>query len=120
VDIWSLGCIIAELAYVWNSADNNKSDKILFRGSNCFPLSPVKEGVVGSNDQLIKILETLGPQEDFGGKLGASEKNYVSKVSKMVKRNTPLKDKFKDLHPEIFQMIEGMLAFDPDNRITLD
>ena len=38
----------------------------------------------------------------------------------MVKKTTPLKDKFKGLHPEILQMIEGMLAFDPENRMTLD
>ena len=38
----------------------------------------------------------------------------------MVKKTTPLKDKFKGLHPEILQMIEGMLAFDPEKRMTLD
>jgi hypothetical protein len=38
----------------------------------------------------------------------------------MVKKTTPLKDKYKDLHPEIFQMIEGLLAFDPEKRMTLD
>ena len=64
---------MAELAHVW-SVKNNMSksgdDRYLFKGSSCYPLSPKpskcnSKGQVGisTNDQLIKILEILGPQD---------------------------------------------------------
>ena len=71
IDVWSIGCIMAELIYVW-SAKNSKTgnDRYLFKGSSCYPLSPKSskhnskgEVNISINDQLIKILEILGPQE---------------------------------------------------------
>jgi serine/threonine protein kinase len=41
VDIWSLGCVFAELAYMWDNETNNPDNRFLFTGSSCFPLSPV-------------------------------------------------------------------------------
>ena len=36
IDIWSLGCIFAEMA----SNEKLATSKILFPGSSCYPLSP--------------------------------------------------------------------------------
>jgi mitogen-activated protein kinase 1/3 len=68
VDVWSLGCVFAELVYSFGSGDQNGSKRYLFKGTSCYPQSPkpissgqnVKDVNISSNDQLIKILETLG------------------------------------------------------------
>ena len=41
VDIWSLGCIFAELAYIWDDPENDMKLRFLFKGGSCYPLSPV-------------------------------------------------------------------------------
>ena len=40
VDMWSIGCILAEFAFMWDNENNLEDDRILFEGSSCFPLSP--------------------------------------------------------------------------------
>lgn len=68
VDIWSLGCIFAEVAWTWSSNQPDPNSRYLFKGFSCYPLSPSyrdeKETKISRNDQLIKILETIGPQDD--------------------------------------------------------
>ena len=61
VDIWGLGCIIYELAFMSDNAANDLSDRYLFKGTSCYPLSPMHNDhdeviPVGNNDQLVKIL----------------------------------------------------------------
>ena len=75
-DMWSLGCILAELLklsepYTIRANDQtalNKmvKDRILFNGTSCFPLSPIasknsKANVVSIDDQMIKIHKLVGP-----------------------------------------------------------
>ena len=43
IDLWSLGCTVAEIEgcsakYLENEADSK--DRVIFKGSSCFPLSP--------------------------------------------------------------------------------
>ena len=65
VDIWSIGCVIAEIIYMWNQ-DCEVDDRYLFKGTSCYPLSPVyKETsskiVIEETDQMCKILQSVGP-----------------------------------------------------------
>ena len=46
IDIWSLGCIFAEMAYMWNQKGRDASNRYLFQGNSCFPLSPNKNDKV--------------------------------------------------------------------------
>lgn len=51
VDIWSLGCIFAELMYTWQAEGAFPNDRYIFKGKSCFPLSPdLKNGenIIGS------------------------------------------------------------------------
>ena len=41
IDAWSAGCILAELAHFWHDPENR--DRVLFKGSSCFPYSPISE-----------------------------------------------------------------------------
>lgn len=67
-DIWSLGCILAELIYCSQDYskrpgfDNKK--RFIFQGDSCFPISPKKTNdstkeSVSSGDQIIKICQRL-------------------------------------------------------------
>ena len=65
LDIWSVGCILAEMAFTWRKKDQKPGeDRYLFKGNSCYPLSPRKhsskndkqEVDISKNDQLIKIL----------------------------------------------------------------
>lgn len=69
VDIWSLGCILSELVTCTKQyADSGINySRVLFKGSSCFPLSPMeqnvggkKQAVMDENDQLKVILRILG------------------------------------------------------------
>jgi mitogen-activated protein kinase 1/3 len=66
-DDWSMGCVIAELIGFLDKNRAVKTNKQLFKGTSCYPLSPVFEKddeenvTVGKNDQMVKILEVMGP-----------------------------------------------------------
>ena len=86
LDMWSIGCILAELIhcsepYVQPAEKSNPSshkkflknhvaNRFVFPGSSCFPLSPCEDmkknndqsnvNIVSNNDQLIKINKVLG------------------------------------------------------------
>ena len=61
IDIWSLGCIFAELTYlIVPNSDVQKKERILFPGASCYPMSPTEnyfeskdkeeKSIVGIND----------------------------------------------------------------------
>lgn len=75
VDIWGIGCIIAELLQKMEAHlkdPNTVKDQPLFPGKSCFPLSPdkhvKKKGLqkfpISDKDQLNVILEVLGAPTD--------------------------------------------------------
>jgi len=69
IDIWSIGCILGEMAYIWSDRfKGDSNNRFLFKGSSCYPLSPsgksnAAEISISHNDQLIKILQTIGKQD---------------------------------------------------------
>lgn len=63
MDIWSVGCILAELMLKQENykAMGLSSNNPLFVGTHCDPLSPKpKRNSTGCQDQLVSILEVLG------------------------------------------------------------
>jgi mitogen-activated protein kinase 1/3 len=76
VDIWSLGCVFAEMLFctdVYKSDKKSLDNRFLFPGNSCFPLSPCEQmaknpdksvNIVSQNDQLKKILDVLGHQDE--------------------------------------------------------
>ena len=62
IDVWSLGCILAELIRFTVGYRDHSPIRYLFMGGSCFPISPYGEdGLVDKNDQIMKIVEVVDP-----------------------------------------------------------
>ncbi|CAN0340556.1 unnamed protein product, partial [Laminaria digitata] len=71
VDVWSLGCILAELLSMQKeSAPTSQERSALFPGKSCFPLSAEKPSSYSDRlDQLNVIFDVIGTpsREDIAG-----------------------------------------------------
>lgn len=97
IDIWSVGCIFAEML---------AKGKPLFPGQN-------------AHDQLLKILNVTGkPSENVIHRIGDRRlAQYLSTLPNM--GPTDFSRLFPELRdPSAVRMLNGLLAFDPDQRIT--
>lgn len=97
VDIWSVGCIMAELI----------TSKTLFPGNDHI-------------HQLNLIIELLGtPYDEFMQKISSdSARNYIRSLPVMKKKD--FKEVFKGANPLAIDLLEKMLELDADKRITAE
>uniref|UniRef100_A0AAQ5XZC6 mitogen-activated protein kinase n=1 Tax=Amphiprion ocellaris TaxID=80972 RepID=A0AAQ5XZC6_AMPOC len=95
VDIWSVGCIMAELL----------TGRTLFPGTDHI-------------DQLKRIMVLVGkPGDEFMMKISSeSARNYINSLPHMPKRN--FADVFIGANPLAVDLLEKMLVLDTDKRIT--
>ena len=96
IDIWSVGCILAELL----------GGKPLFRGKDYV-------------DQLNQILMILGtPPESTLQRIGSHRaQNYVRSLP--ITRKASYEELFPDANPLALDLLERMLTLDPRERITV-
>lgn len=97
VDVWSVGCIMAEML----------TGKTLFPGTDHI-------------DQLTRILLLCGtPEEETLSKITSEEaRNYIRSLPKMEKKN--FHEVFRGANPLAIDLLEKMLELDADKRITAE
>ncbi|KAI4904464.1 hypothetical protein NFI96_015119 [Prochilodus magdalenae] len=95
VDIWSVGCIMAEMLM----------GRPLFKGNDHL-------------DQLTEIMKVTGtPTQEFITKLQSQDaKNYILRMPKLKKKD--LQNLMPDINPQAITVLESMLLLDPESRVT--
>jgi len=110
VDIWSLGCILAELLSMQEGNYQDRSP--LFPGGSCYPLSG-KEEKEDRLDQLSVILGVIGTPKDVHTKASS---DYLKQL-KFSKRK-PLESLYPKADPNAIDLLKKMLQFHPEQRCT--
>lgn len=97
IDVWSTGCILAELL----------GGKPIFKGKDYV-------------DQLNRILQVLGtPSETTLRRIGSKNvQDYIHQLGFIPK--VPFVTLYPDANPDALDLLERMLAFDPQQRITVN
>ncbi|VDD96803.1 unnamed protein product [Enterobius vermicularis] len=95
VDIWSVGCIMAELI----------TGRTLFPGAD-------------HTDQLTRIMNVVGtPDEEFLSKIQSDDaRSYIRNLPKMPRKD--FRKLFPSASPEAVDLLERTLSLDPDQRPT--
>lgn len=119
VDIWSVGCILAELLSMQDGNVPSYQDrKPIFPGGYCYPLSSEGDKVKKDErlDQLNVIFKVIGtpPPEDIpaGGKVN----EYIKSLRKQ--EGTPFEKLFPVADPAAIDLLKRMLQFNPQKRCT--
>ncbi len=96
IDVWSVGCILAELI-------TRK------------PLLPAGS----EEEQILMINDLIGnPQDDMVEHASKENKEFIRSLPKRKPRD--LKTVFKGANKDAIDLIKRMLTFDPAKRITVD
>jgi serine/threonine protein kinase len=99
LDLWSIGCIFAEMLM------EPKKRRPLFPGSHYL-------------DQLNKILKICGTPDIDTVKACEKGKKYLRSLPKIPKQS--LKDMFPKASADAIDLLEKLLSFDPEDRITVE
>jgi mitogen-activated protein kinase 1/3 len=128
IDVWSLGCILAELlGMIKENAPTFLDRSPLFPGTSCFPLSPdrsnnVKRGGFphSSQDQLSIIFSVLGTpkEDDFEFVTDAKAIDYLRSFP--FKKPVDLQELYPAATAEALDLLRKMLQFNPKKRINIE
>lgn len=124
IDVWSIGCTIAELSEMLVKNKHNYIDRSsLLPGRSCYPLSPITKpppGKIENPNQLSLILEFTGTptDEDISFLTDSKSIKYLRSFKKCHGKN--ISDILPHTHSAILQLLENMLKFDPRQRITIE
>lgn len=112
VDIWSLGCILAELLSMQEG--NYQDRRPLFPGGSCYPLSG-KEEKEDRLDQLSVILGVIGTPKEVEG---MPSSDYLKQLP--FSKGKPLESLYPSADPSAIDLLKSMLQFHPEQRCTAE
>jgi len=128
IDIWSVGCIFAELlSMIKENAATYMDRKPLFPGNSCFPLSPDTNSATKKNgfpfssvDQLSMIFEVIGTptEEDCSFVTDTKAIDYLKGFPTRAKKD--LSKKYVGSDKKAIDLLSKILVFNPYFRLTLD
>jgi len=125
IDVWSVGCIYAELLGMLEGTRPTDRGP-LFPGSSCFPLSPdhkhkedYEYHTRGKHDQLNMIFSLLGTPSpaDIEQLEREDAKRYIKCFS--TRSGDGLASKFPHVDADAISLLERMLKFNPRDRIAV-
>mmetsp|Transcript_97854 Transcript_97854/g.176625 ORF Transcript_97854/g.176625 Transcript_97854/m.176625 type:complete len:416 (+) Transcript_97854:58-1305(+) len=126
IDVWSVGCIYAELLQMLEGT-HHEDRSPLFPGSSCFPLSPDRKHrkdpkfhTRGSTDQLNVIFDLLGtPSEaDIEALHTEDAKNHIRACARRECKG--VRSRFPSAPDDSLDLLEQMLRFGPKQRVSVD
>jgi len=128
IDIWSIGCIFAELLSMMKENVKNARDRRpLFPGKSCYPLSPDKKNTESRggfpysvDDQLSVIFKVIGTPNDEDKSFVANERALEYLNTFPAQEKTNLKNYYPHASPEALNLLSKMIIFNPYFRITID
>lgn len=130
IDVWSVGCIFGELMMmIKENAPTFLERAPLFPGKFCFPLSPPSSSKIKVNefgfpnektDQLNIIFDVIGTptEEDMNFITDPNGILYLKSLKVRPKKN--LKTKFPGSSDDSLDLLDKMLKFNPNKRITVN
>eukprot|EP00928_Gymnodinium_smaydae_P048358 TRINITY_DN3231_c0_g1_i1.p1 TRINITY_DN3231_c0_g1~~TRINITY_DN3231_c0_g1_i1.p1 ORF type:complete len:561 (-),score=101.00 TRINITY_DN3231_c0_g1_i1:162-1793(-) len=133
VDVWSSGCILAELCGMQQDDANRGAEREpLLQGRSCFPLSPlagdIEPNVADMQDQLGLIVTLLGSpsEEEIDEVCGGHPGDVVAEASKRYLRSFEGKEpvdpfaRYTASSPAAKDLLSSMLRFSPLRRPTVN
>jgi mitogen-activated protein kinase 1/3 len=121
VDIWSLGCIFAELLSMQEGNVPSYQDrKPLFPGGACYPLSGEGDKIKADDrlDQLSVIFSVIGTPSPEDIKAIGKANKYIESLPKT--KGTPLETLFPAADALALDLLKKMLYFNPKRRVTAE
>mmetsp|Transcript_116188 Transcript_116188/g.369734 ORF Transcript_116188/g.369734 Transcript_116188/m.369734 type:complete len:456 (+) Transcript_116188:124-1491(+) len=126
IDIWSVGCIYAELLGMLEGTRFEDRGP-LFPGSSCFPLSPDRQHKTdyrfhtrGKHDQLSMIFNLLGTpsEEDIALLEREDARRYIHCFAK--RQGEGLRMKFPHVEANSVDILQCLLRFNPQERPSVE
>eukprot|EP00281_Chroomonas_sp_CCMP1168_P013472 CAMPEP_0206279016 /NCGR_PEP_ID=MMETSP0047_2-20121206/37777_1 /ASSEMBLY_ACC=CAM_ASM_000192 /TAXON_ID=195065 /ORGANISM="Chroomonas mesostigmatica_cf, Strain CCMP1168" /LENGTH=462 /DNA_ID=CAMNT_0053708897 /DNA_START=253 /DNA_END=1641 /DNA_ORIENTATION=- len=121
IDVWSAGCIFAELLNMQDPQPQVKK-RPLFPGRSCFPLSPSShtcfKDVTDQLNVIFNIIGTPSQEEIIRLEAGEDVKTYLTRLPPQPA--VDLHTRFPDAPEGAIQILAGMLTFSAEERMTLD
>jgi serine/threonine protein kinase len=128
LDMWSLGCVFAQLLGGQHGA-KQKDTNAIFRGTTCFPTSlgspKNKYAFKSDTDQLNVIFNTIGTPSDSDIdsiiSTDINTENTKKYLSTLPKRN-PIRwdQRFPHASPHAIDLLGKLICIDPKKRITAE
>jgi mitogen-activated protein kinase 1/3 len=121
VDIWSLGCIFAELLGMQEGNVPGYADrKPLFPGGTCYPLSGEGGNIKSDDrlDQLSVIFSVIGTPSKEDIKATGKANEYIESLPHM--KTKSLAEVYPEADKNAINLLEQMLRFNPHDRVTAE